>query len=80
MPRDKKFYIDIPKMYRYDTIDKLMFGYIMGIQDGMPSLTLKRGMEMFMDKYNLDEDNYPMEQGLQTWYRMFESYREYRKT
>ena len=80
MPRIKKYYVDLPKLILYDALDKLMFGYVMGIQDGMPSLSLKRSMEMFMDKYNLNEDNYPLEQGLHTWYKMFESYRDFRKT
>lgn len=79
MPKDKKIYINIPKFYRYDAIDKLMFGYVMGIRDVLPSVTIHRALEIFMDKYNLNEDNYPMDQAKQTWYRMFESYKEYRK-
>ena len=80
MPKKKQFFINLPKLVLFDTLDNNMFGYIMGMKKAMPSLTLKRCMEMFMDDYNLSEDNYPLEQGLQTWYRMFNAYKEFRKT
>lgn len=79
MPKRKKYYIDFPKLLLYEAFDHLMFSYILGMQRGMPSATLKKCMELFMEDYNLNEDNYPMEQALQTWYRMFKSYVIFRK-
>lgn len=79
MPKAKKYYIDTPKFILYDALDKSMFAYVMGIRDALPSVTLHRAIELFMDKYCLHEDNYPMEQAKQTWYRMHESYKLYRK-
>lgn len=80
MPKRKKYYIDIPKLLLYDTLDKLMFGYVMCGRRTLPSASLKMLVEAFMEDYNLCEDDYPVEQALQTWYRMFDSYRkEWRK-
>ena len=79
MPKDKKIYIDIPKFYRYDAIDKFMFAYINGVRRAVPSTSIHKAMELFMDDFLLTEDEYPMEQAKQTWYRMMESYKEYRK-
>ena len=79
MPKKKKYYVDLPKLILYDTLDKLMFGYVMGTMDTLPSVSLKIAMERFIETYQLHEDNYPFDQGLATWYRMFDSYREWRK-
>lgn len=80
MPKKKKYYVNLPKLILYEALDLLMFSYIMGMQRGMPSATLKKCMELFIDDYNLNEDNYPMEQALQTWYRMHKMYVVFRKT
>lgn len=80
MPKKKKFYVDVPKMLLYETLDNHLFAYVMGMQRALPSATLQRSIELFMEDYNLHEDNYPLDQAKQTWYRMLESYRVFRKT
>jgi len=80
MSKPKKYYMDVPKMLLYETLDNHLFAYIMGMQRGMPSATLQRTIELFMEDYNLNEDNYPLDQAKQTYYRMLESYRKFRKT
>lgn len=79
MPKKKKFYIDLPKMVLFDTLDNSMFGYVLGMQRAMPSVSRRKCIELFMEDYNLNEDNYPLEQAMQTWYRMMEAYRKFRK-
>jgi len=79
MPKKKKLYIDYPEFLLYEVLDHCMFCYILGIQDAMPSTRLNEAMEMFMDKFNLNEDIYPLDQGLRIWYRMHSSYVKMRK-
>lgn len=80
MPKRKKAYIDIPKFLTSQALDIAMFCYILGVQRGMPSITLKRAMELFMEDCNLTEDDYPLDLGLRMWYRMHKRYVEFRKT
>lgn len=80
MPKKKKYYVNLPKLLLYEALDHLMFSYIMGMQRGMPTATIKRCMELFMYDYNLHEDNYPMDHAFSTWYRMHKSYVEFHKT
>ena len=80
MPKKKKLYVDVPKLLLYETIDHLLFAYIMGVQEIAPTASLQKSVELFMERFNLNEDNYPLDQAKQTWYRMLESYREFRKT
>lgn len=79
MPKDKRFYVDTPKLLRWDSLDKFMFGYVMGMQRALPGNQLNKCMEMYMDDFLLNEDNYPLDHGLMMWYRMLKSYRTYRK-
>jgi len=79
MPKKKKLYIDFPEFLLHEVLDHCMFSYILGLQDAMPSIQLNQAMEMFMDKFNLCEDIYPLDQGLRTWYRMHEKYVKIRK-
>jgi len=80
MPKEKQYYIDLPKMLKADSLDKLMFAYILGMQRALPGQSLTRCMDMFMEDFLLHEDNYPKDHGLQAYYRMLKFYRIYRKT
>ena len=79
MPKKKKLYIDFPDFLLHEVLDHCMFSYILGLRDAMPTTQLNDAMEMFMDKFNLTEDTYPLDQGLQTWYRMHKKYVKIRK-
>ena len=67
MPKKKKYYIDVPKLIMYEALDLLMFSFVIGMKRGMPTVTLKRCVELFMDDYNLCEDNYPMDHARKAW-------------
>lgn len=79
MPKKKKLYVDYPDFLLHEVLDYCMFGYILGMQDAMPSVTLHKAMELFMDKFNLSEDQYPLDYGKQIWYRMHPKYVKLRK-
>ena len=79
MPKEKPFYIDIEKLLKYDKLDTFMFGYVMGMQRALPSNPLNKCIEMYKEDFMLHEDNYSLDHALQTYYRILESYREYRK-
>jgi len=79
MPKRKQYYIDTDRLLLYDSLDKFMFGYVWAAREILPSLKINKAIEMFKEDFLLSEDTYPLDGALQTYYRMLESYRTYRK-
>lgn len=78
MPKKKKYYVNLPKLLIHEPLDLIMFGYQLGAKRALPSAEIRRIAELFMDDFNLSEDDYPMDQGIQSYYRMFHKYVEMR--
>ena len=80
MAKPKPYYIDTPGyLYKYDTLDKSMFAFVLGVQFVIPSIRIKEAVEGFIELFNLNEDNYPLKQAITTYYRMLKDYRKLRK-
>ena len=63
MPKEKRYYINIDKLMKYDALDKFMFAYVLGMQRALPSNPLNKCIEMFMEDFMLHEDIYPLIHG-----------------
>lgn len=70
MTKDKPFKEDIPKMYRRSAEDLLMYGYVSGLQKGLPDLSTKKCIELFLQEFGLEEDDYPFECAYTTFGRI----------
>jgi len=68
MPKEKELYRNIPKIYRYETIDNFLFGYVIALRKENKSL--KDKLLMFAKDFGLSEDDYPLDSMLQKWYKM----------
>jgi len=79
MPKKKKFYVNLPRLLIHESLDLIFFGYLMGTKDILPSVEIRRMAEMFMDTFNLSEDDYPLDYAMTNYYRMFKKYVEMRK-
>jgi len=60
----------IPKLYKRQALDLLMFGFVQGMFAAMPSLSLKDCLIMFMRRYKLSEDDYHYDSARVTYDRM----------
>ena len=78
MPKEKPIVIDTPKLLKRNILDALMFGYVIGTRV-MPSITIKRAIEMFMDDFSLGEDDYPLTSAYTVFYQMFNEFKTYKK-
>jgi hypothetical protein len=74
MGKKKKLYVDFNEFLLHETLDHCMFCYVIGLQSGLPSVKLHHAILSFMDAFNLSEDNYPLDQAKQVWYRMHPKY------
>lgn len=69
-------YINIPKIYKRNTTDLLLFGYVSGIKTAMPSMTVRDCIKLFQDEFNLTEDDYPLETARFYYYSMLKEFKE----
>ena len=77
MPGKQKGYLySIHKFYTYQALDLVMFGYVLGATRTLPTLSVNKAIEMFLDDFNLCEDEYCVEAARASYYRIMKSLRE----
>lgn len=80
MSKEKPFENKILAFYKKNAIDLVMFGYVTGCQDTLPSLKTNRCVERFLKKFDLNEDDYSIESALRTYTRILKDYWTSKKT
>jgi hypothetical protein len=81
MPKTKGLYVSLPKLLTRQAVDILMLGYVMGYSDSapIPILQIRKGVEKFMQRMDLQEDDYPLDSAIVTYYRMLGEYNNFAK-
>jgi hypothetical protein len=80
MPKPKRIDLDLKKIFRHQKLDDFMFNYVIGIKRGLPAITLEQAINEFMNHYGLQEEEYPLQTSIQTYYTMLKQYYEYSQT
>jgi hypothetical protein len=79
MPKEKGLYksLDISKILYRTTIDHFMFAHVIGYSKNslIPVLQVTAGIRSFMDTFGFEEDDYPLNSAIITFYRMLEEAR-----
>ncbi len=70
MPKCKNYLLDIPKFYRYQTFDHIMFGYVNGLRKLVPSTSVKEAIEIFLNSFEIQEDDYCFDTAYGSYYRI----------
>ena len=92
MGNRKSYLFNIHKFYTYNALDHIMFGYCLGANKGFteallkvmptididkaPNISLNRSIELFLEAFNLCEDQYCFETARIQYYRILKSLRE----
>jgi hypothetical protein len=63
-------YVNLPRLYKRQAIDLLMFGFVTGMRSALPMVTLDDSLSYFMQKHNLSEEEYSYSGARSTYYRM----------
>ena len=79
MPKKKKYYVNLPQLLIHEPLDLMMFGYHMGAKRALPTAETRRIAELFMEDFNLCEDDYPLDQSIQSYYRLHKKYVQLRE-
>lgn len=80
MPKIKEIYKLTAKIYRHQTIDNWLFGYMIALRNVNRDISLKASLEMFAKDFGLEEDDFPLESMIQKWYNMSKDYIDEEKT
>lgn len=75
MTKLKEVVHSIPGIYRQQTIDNLMYGYVMGMQRALPGTTIKSAIEWFSRDFDLSEEDYSIDCALVSYYKIFKGHR-----
>lgn len=75
MAKEKKILKDIQRLYKCNSIDMIMFGWVTATRRFIPSINIKDAIEAFTDFHQLTEDEYPSESALNSFNRMWNYYK-----
>jgi hypothetical protein len=64
----------IPKLYKRQAIDLLVFAYTKGVRKALPSVSVRESIMLFMVEFNVDESEFPLERLRKEYYRLQEEY------
>lgn len=61
MPREKPFLKPIPAFYKRNAEDLMMYAFVEGVRTVLPSMQIKSIIDLFKKKFELDDDDYPVD-------------------
>ena len=73
MARCKSYLVNIPRFYKFQTIDHIMFGYVHGLRRIVRTMSVSEAIRIFLDSFQIDEDNYCFDTAKMTYYRILNS-------
>lgn len=73
MPKCKNYLVSIERFYRFQTFDHIMFGYVQGLRKALPGMSISEAIGIFLETFEIEEDNYCLEAARQTYYRILSS-------
>jgi hypothetical protein len=73
MPNCKNYQLNIPRFYRWQTFDHIMFGYVQGLRKALPGMKISEAILLFLESFDIEEDNYCFDAAKQAYYRILNS-------
>ena len=58
MPKTNPIEESIPKLYRRNALNLSMFAFIRGVRAALPTVSVPLAIDMFMEHYGLNDDNF----------------------
>jgi len=70
MARCKNYLLNIDRFYKFQTFDHIMFGYVQGLRKALPGMKVSEAVRIFLDSFEIGEDDYCFDAAKQTYYRI----------
>ena len=74
--RIKGYLSNIHTFYTFQTFDHIAFGYIQGLRRALPTITVTKSIETFLEDFGLCEDVYCFDSAKQAYYRILKALRD----
>lgn len=78
MPKQKGYAVNIPRLYKWQSLDMICFGYVQGLRTALPAMSVTQAIKMFLDAFELCEDTYCFDNAKAGYYRVVSSLVEIR--
>ena len=65
-----KSFPNIPRLYRFQALDHIAFGYIQGLRKALPSMNVRDAVAEFQRAFGIDDEQYCLEAIRATYYRI----------
>ena len=79
MPSELKYENRIPGLYKRKVLDIFLYGYVSGIIDHLPSVTIRSAINSFLIKHKISEDDLSLDYAVQIYYKMRDEVAEFNK-
>jgi hypothetical protein len=73
MTREKGYFYNIPKFYRFQTLDHICFGYVQGLRSLVTTMTVTDAIKTFLNDFDLCEDVYCFDNARAAYYKIKDS-------
>ena len=73
MAREKGYFNNIPRFYRWQTFDHICFGYVQGLRTALPSMSTTAAIQQFLAEFDLCEEIYCFDNAKAAYYRIRKS-------
>lgn len=70
MPKTTGIELKIPAIYRRSALNLMMFGYVTGVRATLHTVSMRDAMFMFMESFDLEDEDFNVASGLTTYNRM----------
>ena len=71
--RIKGYLGNIHRFYQWNSYDHVMFGYCAGMKRALPSMSLTKAIETYLEDFGLCEEVYCFDNAWQAYYRILRS-------
>jgi len=83
MPKIKGYATNIPRLYKWQALDNICFGYVMGLRvaskEAGKEISVSEGVRRFLEAFDLCEDTYCFDNAKAGYYRVLQSLIEVRE-
>jgi len=76
MPKCKNYLVNVPKFYKFQALDHIQFGFVQGLRKALPGMKVTQALQIFLDAFQIEEDDYCFDTAKHTYYRMLSSITE----
>lgn len=80
MPKEHRLFIDIPRLYKRQCLDHIMYGYVNGLKRALPSMSIRQCIKHFVEDNELSEDDYALNTAHNTYFKLQRDYYDSKKT